>query len=69
MTPIKDFAKKIDWEGLGKIIDAFGLSGTIKVEDIKAFAEKIENQLEHPDALLQDLIGVNITAIVDNLVS
>ena len=43
MTPIKDFAKKIDWEGLGKIIDAFGLSGTIKVEDIKAFAEKIEN--------------------------
>ena len=31
MTPIKDFTKNIDWEGLGKILKAFGLDKTIDI--------------------------------------
>jgi hypothetical protein len=68
-TPIKDFTKNIDWEGLGKILNAFGLDKVIDIQAIKAFAEQIENQLEHPEALLQEVTGVNVTAIVDNLVN
>ena len=38
------------------------------MEELKAFAENVEAVLENPEALISDLTGIDITAIIDNLI-
>ena len=46
-------------------MEAFGLQQVINVTAIKEFAEEIEETLEDPNALLMDITGVNLTAVVE----
>ena len=64
-TPIANFTERINWEGLEDWLARFGLDQVIDVDDIKSFAETIEETLENPDALIADILGFNLTERVE----
>jgi translation elongation factor EF-4 len=69
LTPIANFTQNIAWDAIEDLLAQFGLTNIIDLPAIKAFAEEIENTLENPNLLIQDLTGINITAIVEDIIS
>lgn len=41
----------------------------VDVDAIKAFVEEVEYIIEHPEATIQEITGLNITAIVEDAIS
>ena len=64
-TPIKDFTSRMNWDLLGQFLEVLGLDEIIPLDTLKTFLEDVEEVLENPEALIQDITGINITAVVE----
>ena len=71
-TPIANFTERIDFEAIEQLLEDLGLGSfvnvTAVVEVMEDVAQEIEDTLENPEALIQDVIGVNVTKIIDDFV-
>lgn len=64
-TPIKDFTSRMNWDLVGQFLEVLGLEEIIPLDTLKTFLEDVEEVLENPEALIQDITGINITAVVE----
>ena len=67
-TPIANFTQRIDWDGLERFFSALGLENVINVQAIKEFAESVEETLENPEALIEDITGIQISNIIADFI-
>lgn len=71
-TPIANFTERIDFDAIEKLLSDLGIDGfvnvTALVDVLEDVAQEIEDTLEDPEALLQDVLGVNVTEIVDDFI-
>jgi len=77
LTPIANLTQRIQWdsvENLAKqILETLGLEATIDpkrvVEGLKNLTQRLEDSLEDPEALVQDLLGFNTTQVVEDFLT
>jgi len=63
----------IKWDSIAELLKALGLDRIIDVDlavsNLKAVVQQFEDTLMDPNALIKDIIGVDITAAVDSFVN
>ena len=73
MTPIANFTERIDFSAIERLLEDLGLGAyvntTALTEVIENVAQRVEDYVEqNPNAVLQDVFGVNVTEIVEDFV-
>ena len=68
-TPINGLTENlIAWDAIERLLAAFGLTEVLDVQVAKEFVQSIEDTLMDPEALIEDVTGVNITAVVETAI-
>ena len=44
-TPLANFTDNINWDGIEDLIGRLGLENVIDIEEVKEFAEKVEERI------------------------